>query len=202
MKLYYSPGVCSLSPHIILKESGLPHSLVKTDIRAKTVEGGGDFRAVNPLGYVPALELEDGTVLTEGPAILQYVADKVPDKKLAPAHGTLDRYKMSSWLNFVSTELHKGFSPLFNPAMPEDAKKLAVDRLTQRFKHLEGHFASNDYLMGKSFSLPDAYAFTTLSWTKPLKLDLSAYPNLLAYMKRIGERPAVQAAMRAEGLIK
>jgi glutathione S-transferase len=200
MKLYYTPGVCSLSPHIILKESGLPHSLVKTDIKAKTIEGGADYKATNPLGYVPALQLDDGTLLTEGPAIVQYIADKVPEKKLAPANGTLERYKMQSWLNFVSSELHKGFSPLFNPAMPEEAKTIAKERLATRFQHLEKHFASNQYLMGSAFSLPDAYAFTVLRWTHPTKIDLTPYPNIVAYMKRIGERAAVKAAMAAEGL--
>ncbi len=121
MKLYYAPGVCSLSPHIVLEEAGLPYTLVKTDIRAKTIEGGSDYRTVNPLGYVPALALDDGTLLTEGPAIVQYIADKVPQKKLAPANGTLERYKMQSWLNFISSEVHYGFSPLFNPQMPVGA---------------------------------------------------------------------------------
>lgn len=201
MKLYYAPGVCSLSPHIILEEAGLKHTLVKTDIRAKTTEGGGDYKTTNPLGYVPALELDDGTVLTEGPAIVQYIADKAPEKKLAPANGTLERYKMQSWLNFVSSEIHKGFSPLFNPGMPEEGKKIARERLLARFEHLNKHLASNEYLMGSSFSLPDAYLFTTLRWTVPTKIDLSAYPNLQTYMKRVGDRAAVKAAMRAEGLI-
>ncbi len=200
MKLYYTPGVCSLSPHIILKESGLPHSLVKTDIRAKTIEGGADYKATNPLGYVPALELDDGTLLTEGPAIVQYIADKVPEKKLAPANGTLDRYKMQSWLNFVSSEMHKGFSPLFNPAMPEEAKTLAKERLAARFQHLDKHFAKNDYLLGSSYSLPDAYLFTVLRWAVPMKIDFAGYPNIQAYQKRVGERAAVKAAMAAEGL--
>jgi glutathione S-transferase len=200
MKLYYSPGVCSLSPHIILRETNTPVTLVKTDIRAKTTEGGGDFRSANPLGYVPVLELDDGTKLTEGPAIVQYIADTAGATHLAPANGTLERYKMQSWLNFVSTELHKGFSPLWNPAMPEDAKALARDRLTARFAHLDQHFASHDYLMGKAFTLPDAYAYTTLRWTVPLKVDLAGYPNVVAYMARIAARPAVQAALKAEGI--
>ena len=200
MKLYYAPGVCSLSPHIVLQESGLPFELVKTDIRAKTTEGGGDYKKTNPLGYVPALALDDGTILTEGPAIVQYVADKAPEKKLAPANGTLDRYKLQSWLNFLSSELHKGFSPLFNPAMPEEAKTIAKERLATRFAHLEAHFAKSDYIMGKEFSLPDAYAFTVLRWTAPTKIDLAPYPHIQAFMKRMQARPAVQAAMKAEGL--
>ena len=201
MKLYYAPGVCSLSPHIVLEEAGLKYSLVKTDIRAKTVEGGNDYKKTNPLGYVPALELDDGTILTEGPAIVQYIADKVPDKKLAPANGSLERYKMQSWLNFVSSEMHKGFSPLFNPAMPEEGKKIARERLHARLEHLEKHMASHDYLMGKMFSLPDAYLFTVLRWTVPTKIDLAPFPHLQAFMKRMEARPAVKAAMKAEGLM-
>ncbi len=201
MKLYYAPGVCSLSPHIVLEEAGLKHSLVKTDIRAKTIEGGNDYKKTNPLGYVPALELEDGTILTEGPAIVQYIADKVPEKKLAPANGSIERYKMQSWLNFVSSELHKGFSPLFNPAMPEEGKKNARERLITRLEHVNKHLAGHDYLMGKMFSLPDAYLFTVLRWTVPTKIDLAPFPHLQAFMKRMEARPAVKAAMKAEGLI-
>ena len=200
MKLYYAPGVCSLSPHIVAREAGLEITLVKTDIRAKTMEGGADYRSVNPLGYVPALALDDGTLLTEGPAIVQYLADKAPEKKLAPTNGSVERYRMQSWLNFVSSEIHKGFSPLFNPAMPDEGKKLARERLLTRFAHVDQHLARNQYLMGSSFTAPDAYLFTTLRWTERVKIDLSAYPNLQAFMKRIEARPAVQAAMKAEGL--
>jgi glutathione S-transferase len=201
MKLYYAPGVCSLSPHIVLEEAGLPHELVKTDIRAKTTASGSDYRAINPLGYVPALALDDGTLLTEGPAIVQYIADKVPEKGLAPANGTLARYKMQSWLNFVSSELHKGFSPLFNPQMPDAAKQLTRERLAPRFAHLNTHLATNNYLMGETFTCPDAYCFTVMRWTAPTKIDLAPYPYLQGYMKRVEARPAVQAAMKAEGLI-
>ena len=202
MKLFYSPGACSLSPHIILQESGLKHTTAKTNLKDKTIDGGGDYKQKNPHGYVPALELDDGTILTEGPAIVQYISDKVPDKKLAPAHGTLDRAKMQGWLNFVSTELHKGFSPLFNAEMPEEAKKIFRAKLGQRFAVLDTHFAKNQYLMGANFSLPDAYLFTVLNWTKPTNIDLTPYPNIMAYHARMGARPAVQAAMKAEGLIK
>ena len=201
MKLYYAPGVCSLSPHIVLEEAGLPHELVKTDIRAKTTASGTDYRSVNPLGYVPALALDDGTLLTEGPAIVQYIADRVPEKELAPANGTLARYKMQSWLNFVSSELHKGFSPLFNPQMPDAAKQLTKERLAPRFAHLNTHLSTNNYLMGETFTCPDAYCFTVMRWTVPTKMDLAPYPYLQSYMKRIEARPAVQAAMKAEGLI-
>jgi glutathione S-transferase len=201
MKLYYAPGVCSLSPHIALEEAGLKHTLVKTDIRAKKIEGGGDYTAINSLGYVPALALDDGTILTEGPAIVQYIADQAPDKKLAPANGTPARYRLQSWLNFISTEVHKGFSPLFNAQMPDAAKQFARDRLATRFAHLDAHLAKNAYLMGEAFSVADAYCFTVLRWTVPTKIDLAPYPNLQAYMKRVEARPGVQAAMKAEGLI-
>ena len=202
MKLFYSPGACSLSPHIILQESGLKHTLAKSNMKEKTFDGGGDYYTVNPHGYVPALQLDDGTVLTEGPAIVQYIADKVPEKKLAPANGTLDRAKMQGWLNFVSSELHKGFAPLFNAAMPEEAKKIFRDKLATRFAVLDKHFAKSQYLMGDAFSLPDAYLFTVLNWTTPTKLDMAPYKNLMAYHARMGARPAVQAAMKAEGLVK
>jgi glutathione S-transferase len=202
MKLYYSPGACSLSPHIALNEAGLKHQAIRADLKTKQTEDGGDYKKKNPLGYVPALELDDGTMLFEGPAIVQYIADKAPGKNLAPANGSMERYKLQSWLNFVSTEMHKGFSPLFNPAMPDDAKKIAKDRLATRFAHLEEHFTKHDYLMGKDFSVVDGYLFTTLNWTKPTGIDLSPYPHVQKYHARIAARPAVVAAMKAEGLIK
>ncbi len=202
MKLYYSPGACSLSPHIVLLEAGLPFEKIKIDGKTKTMDGAGDYRTVNPLGYVPLLELDDGTRINEGPAIVQYIADKVPAKNLAPASGTLDRTKLQSWLNFVTSEMHKGFSPLFNAAMPEEAKKIFRERLATRFAHLDKHLATNDYLMGKNFSVADAYLFVVSNWANAVKMDLSPYPNVLAYRKRIAERPAVQAAMKAEGLVK
>jgi glutathione S-transferase len=202
MKLYFSPGACSLSPHIVLLEAGLAFDKVKADTKTKVMDGGGDYKTVNPLGYVPALQLDDGTILTEGPAIVQYIADKVPDKKLAPANGTLDRTKLQSWLNFVSTELHKGFSPLFNPSMPEEAKKIFRERLATRFAHLDKHLAGNDYLMGKTYSVADAYLFVVSNWASRVDVDLSPFANVIAYRKRIGARPAVEAALKAEGLTK
>jgi glutathione S-transferase len=202
MKLFYSPGACSLSPHIALHEAGLPHEKVRADTKTKVMEDGGDFRSVNPLGYVPALLLDDGTLLTEGPAIVQYIADKAPEKKLAPANGTLERTKMQSWLNFISTELHKGFSPLFNPTMPEEAKAIFRDRLATRFAHVDKHLASNKYLLGDNFSVADGYLFVVTNWTVPMKIDLAPYPNIVAFRKRMSERPGVQAAMKAEGLLK
>jgi glutathione S-transferase len=202
MKLYFAPGVCSLSPHIVLNESGLPFEKVKVDNKTKVMDGGGDYKTVNPLGYVPALQLDDGTIVTEGPAIVQYIADKVPDKKLAPPNGTLERTKLQTWLNFVTSELHKGFSPLFNPAMPDEAKKIFRDRLASRFAYLDKHLAKNDYLMGNAFTVVDAYLFVVSNWASRVDVDLSPYPAVLAYRKRVSARPAVQAAMKAEGLIK
>jgi glutathione S-transferase len=202
MKLYYSPGACSLSPHIVLVEAGLPFEKVKADTKTKVLPDGSDYKAVNPLGYVPLLELDDGTRITEGPAIVQYIADKVPEKKLAPANGTLERTKLQTWLNFVTSELHKGFSPLFNPSMPEEAKKIFRERLGTRFAYLDKHLAGNEYLMGREFSVADAYLFVVSNWAGRVDVDLSPYANVLAYRKRVGARPAVQAAMKAEGLIK
>lgn len=202
MKLYYSPGVCSLSPHIVLRETNTPFELVKTDIKAKTVDGGGDFRTVNPNGYVPALALDDGTLLTEGPAIVQFIADKAGATDLAPANGTIERTKMQSWLNFVSSELHKTFSPLFNAQMPEEAKEIFRQKLRDRFAFLDKHFAANAYLMGGAFTVPDAYLFTILRWGKSMGVDPNAYSNLKAYVARVEVRPAVQAALRAEGLLR
>ncbi|KAB2913729.1 MAG: glutathione transferase GstA [Hyphomicrobiaceae bacterium] len=202
MKLYFSPGACSLSPHIVLLEAGLPFEKVKADTKTKVMDGGGDYRTVNPLGYVPLLELDDGTRITEGPSIVQYIADKVPAKNLAPPSGTLERTRLQSWLNFVTSELHKGFSPLFNPSMPEEAKKIFRERLATRFAHLDKHLAGNDYLMGTDFSVADAYLFVVSNWASRVDVDLSPYANVLAYRKRVGARPAVQAAMKAEGLIK
>lgn len=204
MKLYFAPGVCSLAPHILLHEAGLPFQAVKTDIRAKTTEFGGDFWATSPLGYVPALEFDDGTVLTEGPAIMQWIADQVPQLKLAPPAGTLARYQMQSWLNLISTELHKGFTPILSPAvapkLSDEAKQLFRDRLALRFKAIDRQLTGRDYLMGDQFTCPDAYLFTVLRWTVPTKIELDPYPTLPAYMRRMEARPAVRAAMAAEGL--
>lgn len=202
MKLYYSPGVCSLSPHIILRETSTPFELVKTDIRAKETEDGGDFRKLNPNGYVPALVLDDGTLLTEGPAIVQFIADKAGATELAPANGTIERTKMQSWLNFVSSELHKGFSPLFNAQMPAEAKALFKAKLQDRLAFLDQHFATNDYLMGKTYTLPDTYLFVVLRWAAPMRIDLADYKNVKAFFERIEQRPAVQAALKAEGLVR
>lgn len=201
MKLYYSPGSCSLAPHIIMRETGTAVNLVKTDIKSKTYDGGGNFAAINPLGYVPALQLDDGSVLVENPAILLYIADKSGQgSKVMPAAGSADYYKMLSWLGFVSSEMHGPFGPLWNPAQPAEAKAIATTRLNSRFAHLDKHFASNKYLVGDQFTLPDTYAFAVLGWAPMLKMDLSAYKNVQAYVARIAARPAVQASLKAEGL--
>ncbi|HEX5999132.1 MAG TPA: glutathione transferase GstA [Hyphomicrobiaceae bacterium] len=204
MQLYYAPGVCSLSPHIVLEEAGLKYDAVKTDTKTKNLADGGDgaYFKVNPLGYVPLLVLDDGTKLTEGPAIVQYLADLVPEKKLAPPNGTLERIQLQSWLNFISSEIHKSFGPLFNPALPEAGRKIFLDRLANRFAHVNEHLAGRDYLLGKDFSVADAYLFTVSNWASRLNFDLAPYPNLVAYRKRVADRPAVQAAMKAEGLTK
>ncbi len=201
MKLYYSAGACSLSPHIALEESGLEYQAIAAPTKTKQLPDGSDYRQLNPLGYVPYLVLDDGTGLREGPAIVQYIADQVPDKKLAPANGTLARYQLQSWLNFIGTELHKSFSPLFNPAMPEEAKRLFKDKLAERLQWLDGELAGKPYLMGEDFTVADGYLFTITNWAQPMQIELSPNRNLLAYRKRVGARPAVQAAMKAEGLL-
>ena len=201
MKLYYSPGACSLSPHIALEETGLPYEAILAPTKTKVLPDGSDFRQVNPLGYVPYLVLDDGTGLREGPAIVQYIADQAPDKKLAPANGTMARYQLQSWLNFIGTEIHKGFSPLFNPAYPPEVKKMATDKLLERLTWVDGELASKPYLMGDDFTVADGYLFTVTNWAKPMHIDLSGLKNLGAYRERIAARPAVQRAMKAEGLI-
>ncbi|MCX5576791.1 glutathione transferase GstA [Kaistia terrae] len=198
MKLFYAPGACSLSPHIALREAGLPFDIVKVDLRDKATESGGDFKAINPKGYVPALELEDGSIVTEGPVIVQMIADLVPKSGLAPAFGTRERYQLMDWLAFISTELHKGFSPLFNPATNEEAKKSVKERLTLRFAYLTEALGDKPYLMGENFSVADGYLFTVLRWAKSFKFDVGS--KLDAYFDRVAARPAVQQALEAEGL--
>lgn len=200
MKLYYSPGACSLASNIVARETNTHLTLVKTDIGKKTYEGGGDFSKINPLGYVPALELDNGTIITEGPSVLQYLADNAGNTSISPVVGTPERYKMLSWLNFTSTELHGPFGTLWSSAAPGAAKDLARAKLASRFKHLDAHLATNAFLVGRDFTLPDAYTFVVLGWAPMLKVDLSPYPNVQAYIARIAARPAVQAAMKSEGL--
>src|SRR5512141_1868153 len=199
MKLYYAPGVCSLSPHIVAREAGLPLTLVRVDNKNKKTESGEDYRAINPKGYVPLLELDNGVRLTEGPAIVQYLADLAPASKLAPANGTFERYQLQEWLNFVTSEIHKQFSPLFDPSMPEEAKAKFRDKLAARFDLIAGQLKGRDYLMG-SFTVADAYLFTVLSWAKDTGPDLARWPVLQEYVARVAARPQVQAAMKEEGL--
>jgi glutathione S-transferase len=202
MKLYYSPGACSLSPHIALLEAGLPYDLVKVDLRAKKLENGDDYLKVNPKGQVPALALDNGEVVTEGPVIVQMIADKASAKNLAPARDSAERYKLQEWLNYITAELHKNFGPMFSPVLADDAKAFFKDRLMGKFKYVESQLAGRDYVMGKQFTVADGYLFTMLAWADRLKFDLSAMPNLLAYKARVGARPKVQEALTKEGLMK
>lgn len=198
--LYYAPGACSLAPHIALREAGLPFDLKKVSTKTKEMEDGGDFRSVNPLGYVPALTLPDGNLMTEAPVILQYIADQAPEKQLAPANGTPERYGLHAILNFIGTELHKSFSPLFNPNLGDDAKGVFRTRLLDRFKWVDARLAEKDWLMGERFGVADTYLFAVSNWARPMGVDLTGMDSLLAFRKRAAERPAVQAALQAEGL--
>ena len=202
MKLYFAPGACSLSPHIVLRELGLPFDLVKVDLAAKKASDGSDFKAINPKGYVPALLTDDGHVLTEGPALVQYLADRKPEAALAPANGTFARYQLQESLNYISTEIHKSFSPLFNAAMPDAAKEIYTAKLKQRFAELDTVFAKQDFLNGAQFSVADAYLYTVLRWTQHFKIDLNEWPALAKFFARVDARPAVQAAVAAEDAAK
>lgn len=202
MKLYYNPGVCSLSPHIVLREAGLPVELKKVDLATKTVEDGSDFLQVNSRGYVPALELPGGEVLTEGAAIVQYIADQRPESELAPRAGTIERYRLQEMLNFVSAEIHKGFSPLFNKAATPEWKAAATANLAKRFDWLSKRLEGQEYLFGTRFTVADAYLFTTLNWAGFVGIDLGKWPVLKQYHARVAARPKVQEAMKAEGLLQ
>jgi len=202
MKLYYSPGACSLSPHIVAREAGVPIELEKVDLRAHKTENGKDYMTINPKGYVPALGLDDGSVLTEGPAIVQYLADQKPASKVAPAAGTVERYRLQEWLAFIGTELHKNFGPLFNPATPDAVKQTAKANIEKRLAYVNEQLAKRQFLVGDTFTAADAYAFTIINWTNFVGMDLKAYPNVAAYMGRIAGRPKVQEALKAEGLSK
>ncbi|HNT38252.1 MAG TPA: glutathione transferase GstA [Rubrivivax sp.] len=200
MKLYYSPGACSLSPHIALHEAGLSFQAIAAPTKTHKLPDGTDYYSINPLGYVPLLELDDGTRLTEGPAIVQYIADQVPAKKLAPPNGTIERYKLMSWLTFIGTELHKNFGPLFNPATPEAYKDMAKAQIAKRLEWVDSQLAGKQYLMGDDFTVADGYLFTVTNWGQYVGVDLSGYRNLVAYRARVAARPAVQATLKAEGL--
>lgn len=202
MKLYYSPGACSLSPHIVAREAGIAVELEKVDLAQHKTASGDDYSKINPKGYVPALRLDDGSVLTEGPAIVQYLADQKPATKLAPAAGTVDRYRLQEWLNFIGTELHKNFGPLFNPATTDAGKEAAKATITKRIGYLNEQLAKKQFLLGDTFTAADAYAFTILNWANFVGMDLKAFPNVAAYSGRIAARPKVQEALRAEGLMK
>ena len=202
MKLYYLPGACSLSPNIVAHEVGIPLTLEKVDAKTKITASGENFLDVNPKGYVPALRLDDGEVLTEGPAIVQYLADLKSETGLAPPHGTLARYRLQEILGYINSELHKSFSPLFNPASSDDLKAERTAYLKRRYTYIEGILGKQSYLLGEHFTVADAYLFTVTNWARVIKLDLSEFPALMAFQQRIAERPGVQDAMRAEGLIK
>lgn len=204
MKLYYSNGACSLSPHIVLREAGLPFELVRASTKTHKLDDGTDFYTINPKGYVPVLELEDGERLTEGPAIVQYIADQAPAAKLAPPMGTLERYRLMEWLNFIGTELHKSFGPLFHPGATEEAKTAARQSIAKRLDWVEQQLAESGHelLMGTHFTVADAYLFTVVNWTQWTQIDVKQWPHLVAYMDRVRERPAVQAALKAEGLLR
>ena len=202
MKLYFSPGACSLAVHITLHEAGMTFTPVKAPTRTHLLEDGTDYYSINPLGYVPLLELNNGTRLTEGPAIVQYIADQVPEKNLAPANGTIARAQMQGWLNFIGTELHKGFAPLFNPATPVDYKPMVIEKLLSRLKWVDEQLAGKKYLMGAAFSVADPYFFNVTNWAPLVKVDISGFANIATYRAHMAQRPAVLTAMQAEGLIK
>ncbi|MBM7115084.1 glutathione transferase GstA [Archangium primigenium] len=202
MKLYFAPGACSLSPHIVLFEAGQKFEAEKVDLGSKKTASGQDFNAINPKGYVPALVMDDGSVLTEGPAIVQYIADKAPNAKLAPANGSLERYRLQETLNFISTELHKTMGALFNPNLPEDAKKMFRAMAIKRLTSVNETLGKQSFLQGGEFSVADAYLFTVLSWAGHVGVDLSPFAAIKSYQERVGARPNVQAALKAEGLLK
>ena len=199
MKLYYSPGACSLSPHIALYEAGLPFQAVMASTRSHKLLDGTDYYTINPKGYVPLLEFDDGTRLAEGPAIVQWIADQAPEKRLAPPAGTMERYRAQEWLTFIGTEIHKQFSPLFNPALPREAKPLFRQKVLDRLAYVDRQLAGRDHLLGH-FTVADGYLYTVTRWAAPLKLDIAGFANLRAFMSRMAARPAVQQALKAEGL--
>jgi glutathione S-transferase len=201
MKLFFSPAACSLSPHIVLRESDLPFELVRVDMAARKTADGADYSKINPKSQVPALQLDDGQIITEGPVIVQYVADRAPAKKLIPAVGTIERYRTLEWLNFTCSEIHKNFGLIFKFASVEGMKPALVGAINERIRYVEQQLEGKEYLVGNTFTVADAYMFTALSWCKFLQIDLSSLPSITAYNARIGARPTVVAAMQAEGII-
>jgi len=202
MKLYYSPGACSLAAHVALREAGLAFEPVLAPTKTHRLQDGTDYYTINPLGYVPVLELDDGARLRENPAILQYIADQAPTKNLAPPAGTMQRYRLQEWLGFIGTEVHKTYSPLFNPNLSDDAKQVFRDKLAARYRWIDGELAGHPFLMKDNFSVADCYFFAVTRWALPVKIDLSAVPNVQAHQERMNARPAVQEALRIEGLLK
>ena len=199
MKLYFSPVACSFSPHVALREAGIEFELVKVDLKSHTlVADGSDFTKINPKGYVPVLELDDGTRLTEGPAIVQYIADLKPESGLAPKNGTLGRYKLQEWLGFINSEVHKNFGPLFNPKTPDEQKAAVRQNLSNRLAYVATHLEQNQFLMGKQFTVADGYLFTVLNWGQWTGVDIKQWPSLVAFQDRVGSRPSVRAAQAAE----
>ena len=202
MQLYYAPGACSLASHITLREAGLPFDLKRADVKTKKLEDGSDYFAVNSKGAVPALRLDDGQVLTEGPAILQYLADQKPESQLAPKSGTLERYRLLEWLNFITSEIHKTFSPLFNPVADAKVKEYSVQNLEKKFDWLNKQLAGKQYLTGNTFTIADAYLFVVVNWSNFVGIDLGRWPALKEFHARVAARPKVEEAMSAEGLLK
>jgi glutathione S-transferase len=202
MQLYFAPGACSLASHITLREAGLPFDLKRADVKTKQLEDGSDYFAVNSKGAVPALRLDDGQVLTEGPAILQYIADQKPDSRLAPREGTLERYRLLEWLNFITSEVHKSFSPLFNPAADAKVKEYTTQNIEKKFDWLDKQLAGKQYLTGENFTIADAYLFVIANWSNFVGIDLGRWPALKSFVDRVAARPKVREAMEAEGLLK
>lgn len=201
MKLYYFNGACSLSPHIVAVEAGIPVTLVKANLKNKTAADGSDFTKINSKGAVPALQLDDGRVLTEGPAIVQYLADLKPETNLAPKFGTFERYQLMELLNYITSELHKSFSPLFSPATTAEMRETIISQLGKKFDWLVSSLGAKQFLMGDTFTVADAYLFTILNWSNYVKVDLSPWPTLVDYQARIAARPKVREALQAEGLL-
>lgn len=201
MKLYYAPGACSLSPHIVAREAGLELALEKVDLASKKTASGKDYRAINPKGYVPALELDDGQVLTEGPAIVQYLADRKPAAGLAPANGTFERYRLQEMLTYINSEIHKTFGALFGPKVTPEVREEVFTKLRTRFEYIDGALAGKSFLLGDRFTVADAYLFVMVSWADHVKLDLASFANIKAFQQRVGGRPAVLTALKAEGLL-
>ena len=202
MKLYYSPGACSLAAHIALHEAGIAFQPVLASTKSHKLQDGTDYYTINPLGYVPVLELDDGTRLRENPAILQYIADLAPTKNLAPAAGTMQRYRLQEWLGFIGTEIHKTYSPLFNPNLAEEAKQVFRHKLLSRYRWVDGELAKHEYLMNDHFTVADAYFFVVTRWAQPMNIDLSSVPNVQAHQQRVVARAGAQEAMKMEGLLK